>query len=62
MLDNDLKRSWEEEADEARDRKELKREIKMNNRWRIIVERAISFATTRPITDFNFKRCRSQSC
>jgi hypothetical protein len=55
MLDDDLRRSWEEEADEARDRKELKREIEMKNRWRMIVERAIGFATTGPATDFNFK-------
>jgi hypothetical protein len=54
---------WEEDmVDEARDRKELKREIEMKNRWRIIVERAIGFATTGPGTNFNFERCRSQSC
>jgi hypothetical protein len=62
MLDDDLRRSWEEEADEARDRKELKREIEMKKRWRIIVERAIGFATTGPATDFNCERYRSQSC
>jgi hypothetical protein len=62
MLDEDLRRSWEEEADEARERKELKREIKMKNRWKIIMEKAIDFAAVRPTTDFNFERCRSQSC
>jgi len=55
MLNEDLRRSWEEEADEARERKELKREIKMKNKWKIIIEKAINFTTIRPMTDFNFK-------
>jgi hypothetical protein len=63
MLDDDLRRSWEEEADKTRERKELKRErVMKKNRWKIIVEKAIDFATTGPATDFNFERCRPQSC
>jgi len=59
MLDEDFRRLWEEEADEARESKELKREIKMKNRWKIIMEKVIDFAAIGPTTDFNFKRCRS---
>jgi hypothetical protein len=32
MLDDNLRRLWEEEANEARDKKELKREIKIKNK------------------------------
>ena len=47
---------------EARDRKELWREGEMKERWKIIMEKAIGFAAVGPTTDFNFERCRSQSC
>jgi hypothetical protein len=57
-----FRRSWEEREEQARDRKELWREREMKERWKIIMEKAIDFATIGPTTDFNFKRCRSQSC
>jgi len=56
MLDEDLRRAWEEQVDEAWHRKE------MINRWKFIVEKSINFATSGPAADFNFERCRSQSC
>jgi hypothetical protein len=62
MLDEDLRHAWEEQVNEAWHRKELERERKMINRWKVIVEKAIDFATTRPAADFNFEQCRSQSC
>merc|ERR1712000_111741 len=50
---------WEEEVG---DRKELWREGEMKERWKVVMEKAIEFAAVGPTTDFNFERCRSQSC
>ena len=46
MLDHDLRWSWEEEADEEREREELE----MENRWKIIAEKAVDFAMQRTST------------
>lgn len=62
MADNVFRRSWEEREGEAKDRKKLWREGEMKERWKIIMEKAIDFATVGPTTDFNFERCRLQSC
>jgi hypothetical protein len=62
MADDVFRRSWEEREEEARDRKELSREREMKERWKIVIEKAIDFAAVGPATDFNFERCRSQSC
>jgi hypothetical protein len=68
MLDNNLRRTWEDRVDEARERSELarqrrepEREREIINRWRVIMGKAIEFATTGPATEFNFGRCRLQS-
>jgi hypothetical protein len=62
MADDAFRRSWEKRAEEAGDRRELRREEEMKERWKIIIEKAIGFAIVGPLTDFDFKRCRSQSC
>mgnify|MGYP003638518682 CR=1 FL=1 len=62
MADDAFRRSWEEREEEARDRKELWREGEMKERWKVVMEKAIEFAAVGPTTDFNFERCRSQSC
>ena len=62
IADDAFRRSWERRVEEARDKRELRREEKMKERWKIIMEKAIDFAIAGPSTDFNFKRCRSQSC
>ena len=57
--------NWEEEARErselARQRREHMIESEIIHRWRVIMGKAIEFATTGPATDFNFGRCRLQS-
>ena len=60
MLDDEFRHAWEEQVEEAKERKELVRERKIKERWKIIVERAIDFAITGPTTDFNFDHCHLQ--
>lgn len=55
MADDVFRRSWEEYEEEARDRKELQREGEIKERQKIIIEKAINFATIRPTMDFNFE-------
>lgn len=62
MAGDAFRRSWDQRVEEAEDRRGLRREKEMKERWKIIMEKAIDFAIVGPLTDFNFKYCRSQSC
>ncbi len=62
MADDVFRRSWKEREEEARDIREFWREGEMKERWKIIMEKAIDFAAVVLTTDFNFERCRLQSC
>lgn len=61
MLDDGFRHSWEERIEEAGEQRERRRDTEMKERWKSIVEKAISFATIGPTADFNFERCRLES-
>jgi hypothetical protein len=62
MADDAPRRLWEKREVEARDSKEVWREGEMKERWKVVMGKAFEFAAVGPTTDFNFERCRSQSC
>ena len=62
MADDAFRLSWEKRAEEAGDKRRLKREEEIKERWKIIMEKVIDSAIVGSLTDFNFNRCRSQPC